>query len=200
MKADLPELLVADAAAWRAWLQEHHGDPAGVWLVLARKNVRGPTCLNHELALEEALCFGWIDGQVRRRDAGVFCQRFTPRRRRSAWSRRNTELADRLIREGRMHSSGLLQVEQARQDGRWQSAYAGPASIAVPPDFEAALAAEPRALATFETLSSQNRYALLYRLVTAKRAETRLRRITAFVEMLAEGRTIHPQPRGRATE
>jgi uncharacterized protein YdeI (YjbR/CyaY-like superfamily) len=195
MAPEPPELAVADAEAWRGWLEQHHSESTGVWLVLAKKGVREPTCLNHELALLEALCFGWIDGQVRRGDAALFRQRFTPRRPRSAWSRRNTELAERLIDAGRMRPAGLRQVEQAKEDGRWQSAYAGAAEITVPPDLAAALAAAPRALAMFATLSSQNRYALLYRLATARRAETRVRRIATFVQMLDAGETIHPQRR-----
>lgn len=192
---ELPELLVRDAAGWRAWLAKRHADPAGVWLVLAKKGTEEPTNLTYDQALEEALCHGWIDGQVRRRDDATYRQRFTPRRRRSAWSKRNTANAERLLAEGRMHPAGIAEMERAKGDGRWDAAYAGPAAIEVPPDLAEALAASPKAQSMFETLSSQNRYAVLYRITTAKRAETRARKIEEFVSMLARGETVHPQKR-----
>jgi len=197
MADELPELIVADAAAWRAWLGENHGDPAGVWLVLAKKGTEKPTSLTYDQALEEALCHGWIDGQTRRRDDATYRQRFTPRRKRSAWSRRNTGIAERLRAEGRMHPAGQAEVERAKADGRWEAAYAGPATMEVPPDLIEALAAEPKAQAMFETLNSQNRYAILYRIGTAKRADTRARRIREFVAMLARGETVYPQTPNR---
>lgn len=192
---DASELLVSDARQWRAWLAEHHDSAAAVWLVLAKKQTVEPTSLNHDQALEEALCHGWIDGQLRGRDADTYYQRFSRRRRRSAWSKRNIELAERLMAAGRMHPSGVAELESARADGRSEAAYAGSASIKVPADLDAALAAEPKALATFQTLSRQNRYAILYRIHTAKQARTRERRITQFVEMLTRGETIYPQER-----
>jgi uncharacterized protein YdeI (YjbR/CyaY-like superfamily) len=195
--AELPELLVADATEWRAWLDEHHADPNGVWLVLAKKGVATPTSLRYDGALQEALCHGWIDGQVRRRDERTYVQRFTQRRARSAWSKRNADIAERLLAEGRMHAAGEAQVERAKADGRWNAAYAGPAAIVVPPDLSDALAVEPRAQEMFEILSSQNRYAILYRITTAKRPDTRRRRIEQYVAMLARGETIHPQKRTR---
>lgn len=192
---ELPELAVPDAGAWREWLGGHHVESLGVWLVLAKKGTSRPTSLTYEQALEEALCYGWIDGQVGRRDEATYRQRFTPRRRRSAWSKRNVTIAERLLAEGRMHAAGIEEVERARADGRWQSAYAGSAGIEVPPDLVEALTAEPEAQAMFERLSRQNRYAILYRIATAKRADTRARRIQRFVTMLARGETIHPQSR-----
>jgi uncharacterized protein YdeI (YjbR/CyaY-like superfamily) len=194
MPVELPELIVPDSAAWRAWLGEHHA-AAGVWLVLAKKGTERPTSLTYDQALEEALCHGWIDGQTGSRDDATYRQRFTPRRRRSAWSKRNTGIAERLLAERRMHPAGVAEVDRAQADGRWDAAYAGPASIEVPPDLAEALAAEPRAQAMFEDLNSQNRYAVLYRIATAKRADTRARRIEQFVAMLARGETIHPQKR-----
>jgi uncharacterized protein YdeI (YjbR/CyaY-like superfamily) len=196
----LPELIVPNAAAWRAWLAEHHAEPAGVWLVLAKKGTEKPTSLTYAQALEEALCHGWIDGQARRRDQTTYRQRFTPRRKRSAWSKRNTGIAERLRAEGRMHPAGHAEVERAKADGRWEAAYAGPASIEVPPDLAEALAGEPKAQAMFENLSSQNRYAVLYRIATAKRADTRARRIAQFVTMLARGETVYPQRHTSETE
>ncbi len=195
MAEELPELVVADASAWHAWLAEHHGDSAGVWLVLAKKGAREPTSLSYDEALDRALCHGWIDGQVKRRDEGTFRQRFTPRRARSAWSKRNVGIVERLIAEGRMHAAGLSAVEAAKADGRWDAAYAGQASIAVPDDLASALAAEPRAQAMFELLTSQNRYSILLRIDSAKRSDTRARRIEQFVAMLVRGETIHPQKR-----
>jgi uncharacterized protein YdeI (YjbR/CyaY-like superfamily) len=192
---ELPELQVSDAAAWRSWLGEHHDAPQGVWLVLAKKGVSGPTSLTYEQALDEALCHGWIDGQVRRGDERTFRQRFTPRRARSEWSQRNVAHIERLTAAGRMHAAGLAAVESAKADGRWSSAYAGAASIEVPSDLESALAAEPRAQAMFEILSSQNRYAVLCRITKAKRSETRARNIARFVAMLARGETPYPQKR-----
>jgi uncharacterized protein YdeI (YjbR/CyaY-like superfamily) len=197
---ELPELLILDAGAWREWLLTNH-EGEGVWLVLAKKGTTEPTRLTYDEALEDALCFGWIDGQVKRRDERTYRQRFTPRRARSAWSQRNVGLIERLSEEGRMRPAGLAAVERAKQDGRWEAAYAGQATIAVPEDLAAALAAEPTAQAMFETLSSQNRYAVLYRVGEAKRADTRARRIERFVAMLARGETLHPQgsaDRGKA--
>ena len=184
-----------DDADWRAWLAKHHASWAGVWLVLAKKDTVEPTRLHHDEALEEALCHGWIDGQLRRRDSGTYYQRFSRRRPRSAWSRRNIEMAERLLAEGRMHPAGVAELERAGADGRSKAAYAGSATIEVPPDLADALAGEPKAQEMFVTLSRQNRYAILYRLATAKRPETRERRIAQFVEMLSRGETIHPQKR-----
>ena len=113
-----PELTLADARAWRRWLARNHADPTGVWLVLAKKGTTDPTSLTYDEALLEALCHGWIDGQVRRRDEATYLQRFTPRRERSPWSRRNVGLAERLVADGRMHAAGLAEIERAKADGR----------------------------------------------------------------------------------
>jgi uncharacterized protein YdeI (YjbR/CyaY-like superfamily) len=195
MAAPLPELLVGDAFAWREWLDRYHADLDGVWLRLAKKSRTEPTSLTYDQALEEALCYGWIDGQIRRGDATSYPQRFTPRRRRSIWSNRNTSIVDRLIAEGRMHAAGLAEVDRAKTDGRWEAAYDGQASIEVPADLVAALALEPKALAMFGILTSQNRYAVVYRINAAKRIDTRVRRIEQYVGMLARGETIYPQRR-----
>ncbi|MFC0509019.1 YdeI/OmpD-associated family protein [Micromonospora costi] len=195
MAGELPELLVPDARAWRDWLAEHHGDPQGVWLVLAKRGADAPTTLTYDEALDEALCHGWIDGQVRGGDAGTYRQRFTPRRPRSPWSARNVGIVSRLLEEGRMHPAGVAEVERARADGRWDAAYAGQAAATVPDDLADALAASPRAQRMFAILTAQNRYAVVYRVTSAKRAETRQRRIAQFVDMLARGETIYPQRR-----
>jgi uncharacterized protein YdeI (YjbR/CyaY-like superfamily) len=190
---DVPELTVPDVDAWRAWLADHHEEPTGVWLVLAKKGTTHPTSLTYDQALDEALCQGWIDGQVLRRDASTYRQRFTPRRRRSPWSRRNAGIVERLTAEGRMRPAGLAEVERAKADGRWDAAYAGQATIEVPADLAAALAAQPEAKAAFDTLSARNRYAVLYRVVSAVRPETRARRVEQYVAMLARGETPYSQ-------
>ncbi|NMO91418.1 YdeI family protein [Actinomycetospora sp. TBRC 11914] len=192
-----PELLVPDAAAWRAWLAANHTDPTGVWLVLAKKAALAlaepPTTLTYDEALDEALCHGWIDGQTHRRDELTMFQRYTPRRARSPWSARNVGHVARLVAEGRMQPAGAAEVERAKADGRWDAAYAGPATAVVPDDLAAALAASPEAAAMFERLTSQNRYAILHRLGQLKRAQTRERRIGEYVAMLGRGETIYPQ-------
>ena len=199
MAAELPELTVRDAIAWRAWLADHHGEPTGVWLVLAKKGRTEPTSLSYDEALDEALCQGWIDGQTRRRDDATYLQRFTPRAVRSSWSKRNVGIVERLLAERRMRPAGLAAVERAKADGRWETAYAGPGSIEVPADLAVALAANPRAGAMFEILTSQNRYSILHRIHAAKRADTRAQRIEHFVAMLARGETVHPQRRALGT-
>jgi uncharacterized protein YdeI (YjbR/CyaY-like superfamily) len=195
MTAELLELVLRDANAWRRWLDQHHAQTDGVWLVLAKKGTTKSTGLTYEHALEEALCYGWIDGQAGRRDQGTYKQRFTPRRRRSRWSKRNVDRAERLLAEGRMHPAGVAEMERAKVDGRWEDAYGGPAEIEAPPQLVEALAFNPKARAMFQNLSSQNRYAILYRLKTAKRADTAARRLDQFVAMLERGETIYPQKR-----
>jgi uncharacterized protein YdeI (YjbR/CyaY-like superfamily) len=192
MAVELAELLVPDAAAWRAWLAENHASAPGVWLVLTKKGGR-VTALDYAAALDEALCFGWIDGQVSRRDEGSMRQRFTPRRPKSAWSRRNVEHVARLTAEGRMMPAGQAAVDAARADGRWDVAYAGPAAAEYPADLAEALSTNPTAKAMWDVLTSQNRYAITYRVGQAKRPETRARRIAEYVAMLERGETIHPQ-------
>ena len=193
MADELPDLVVLDAAAWRRWLAANHASSAGVWLRLAKKGMNEPTQLRYAEALDEALCHGWIDGQVRRFDVASYRQRFTPRRPRSAWSQNNVANIERLLGEGRMTPAGVAAFEAARADGRLDRAYPGQASIEVPDDLAAALEAEPAARASFESLSSQNRYAVLLRIHQAARPQTRAQRIERFVAMLARGKTPHPQ-------
>ncbi|MDQ6877591.1 MAG: YdeI/OmpD-associated family protein, partial [Candidatus Dormibacteraeota bacterium] len=195
MATETQKLVIVDAVAWQKWLDENHSDSTGVWLVLAKKGTASPTSLTYAQALEEALCYGWIDGQARSGDDLTYIQRFTPRRRRSGWSKRNTGIAERLVSQGRMRLAGAAEIERAKADGRWEAAYAGPAAIEVPPELAAALAVSPKARAMFEALNSQNRYAILFRIATAKRPETRAKRIEQFVAMLAQGETIYPQKR-----
>ncbi len=169
---DFPELLVADAAEWRTWLSGNQSKSQGVWLVLAKKGTTHPTTLSYDEALDEAICFGWIDGQLGRRDSATFRRRFTPRNARSPWSQRNVAIAERLSASGRMHRSGEDEVRRAKADGRWSTAYAGQASAEVPEDLANALAANPRAQAMFLKLTSANRYSILYRIESAKKIET----------------------------
>lgn len=202
MAAELPQLLVADAAEWRDWLTSNHADAPGVWLVLTKKGGT-TTTLTYAEAVEEALCFGWIDGQGAKRDAESSLQRMTPRRPRSPWSKVNVERAERLEREGRMHDAGRAQVAAAKADGRWDKAYAGPATSEVPADLLAAIAEAPAAQAWFDVLTSTNRFALTYRLNSVKREETRRRKIAEFVDKLSRGELPHPQkrrPEGQAPE
>ena len=193
-RLDLPILIVADAAAFREWLDADGDGSDGVWLVLAKKNTTDPTSLTYAQALEEALCQGWIDGQKRSRDIATFSQRFTPRRRASRWSKRNVGIAEQLIADGRMLPSGLVEIERAKADGRWAAAYSGQATAAVPDDLATALAGNAAADEMFRSLNGANRYAVLYRIEDAKRADTRARRIEQLVAMLARGETVHPQP------
>jgi uncharacterized protein YdeI (YjbR/CyaY-like superfamily) len=195
VSAEQPELIVADSDAWREWLGEHHDRSDGVWLLLAKKGTTEPTTLTYDQALDEALCQGWIDGQLRRRDESTYFVRFTPRRARSLWSARNVGHVSRLIREGRMQPAGLSQVERAKADGRWDAAYGGQAALVVPDDLAAALAADPGAREMFEILTRGNRFAIVYRVNSAKRADTRARRIGQYVAMLARGETPYPQKR-----
>ncbi|WP_433290725.1 YdeI/OmpD-associated family protein [Actinoplanes sp. CA-030573] len=190
--AELEELIVADAGALRAWLSAHHATSPGVWLALTRKGGT-VTTLTWQQAVDEALCFGWIDGQARKGDHETSWIRFTPRRPRSAWSRRNVAHVARLEAEGRMQPAGRAVVEAAKADGRWDAAYAPPSEAEAPADLLAAIAAVPAAQAMFDVLTKTNRFALIYRVNAVKRAETRERKIAEFVAMLARHETIYPQ-------
>jgi uncharacterized protein YdeI (YjbR/CyaY-like superfamily) len=183
---------MADAAAWEAWLETHAADSAGVWLAIPKRG-SGRTSPTYAEALDVALCFGWIDGQKAPLDAAYFLQRFTPRGPRSIWSTRNREHIERLTAEGRMRPAGLAEVERAKADGRWDAAYDGRATAEVPEDLRAALDAVPEAAALFAQLDSTNRYAILFRIGTVKRAGTRARKIEEYVAMLARGETLHPR-------
>jgi uncharacterized protein YdeI (YjbR/CyaY-like superfamily) len=190
-RSELPVLAFGSAAAWRAWLESEHARSEGAWLKIAKKSASEPT-VSYAQALDVALCFGWIDGQKRPLDEDYWLQRFTPRKPASRWSKINTEKAEALIAAGHMHAAGQAEVDQAKSDGRWQDAYAGQRASAVPDDLRAALDANPAAAAFFTTISSVNRYAIVYRVGSVKRPETRARKIAQYVQMLAEHKTIHP--------
>ncbi|GIF20881.1 uncharacterized protein YdeI (YjbR/CyaY-like superfamily) [Actinoplanes tereljensis] len=190
--AELDELIVADAEALRAWLSDNHTTSPGVWLALTRKGGT-VTTLTWQQAVDEALCCGWIDGQARKRDLESSWIRFTPRRARSSWSQRNIGHVARLETEGRMQPMGRAAVDAAKADGRWAAAYAPSSEAEAPADLLAAIAAVPAAQAMFDVLTKANLFSLIVRVNGVKRAETRERKITEFVAMLARHETIHPQ-------
>jgi len=191
-KAELDELIVADAEALRAWLSSNHATSAGVWLALTRKGGT-VTTLTWQQAVDEALCFGWIDGQARKRDHEASWIRYTPRQPRSSWSQRNVANVARLEEQGRMLPAGRAAVAAAKADGRWAAAYAPPSEAVVPADLVAAIAAVPAAQAMFDVLTSANRFALIHRVNSVKRAETRERKIAESVAMLARHEAVYPQ-------
>lgn len=182
----------ASQAAWAAWLAQHHASSRGLWARHAKKGAPRPT-VSHAEALEVALCFGWIDARKKSAGEHYWLQRWTPRSRKSIWSKVNRASALKYIEQGTMQPSGLSEVERARQDGRWDAAYDSVSEAGIPPDLQAAFDAHPGAAEFFASASSQNRYAVLFRIQTAKRPETRARRIAQFAQMLARGETIHPQ-------
>lgn len=188
-KIQAPTISFESAAAWREWLGLHHADTVGVWLRIYKKG-RGISVTYAE-ALDEALCFGWIDGQKKTYDEDSYIQKFTPRRAGSLWSKRNVEFISRLRRQGRMAPSGEAEVAAAQADGRWEKAYDSPSQATVPADFSAALQKLPKAQAFFETLNKTNRYAIIWRLQTAKKEETRQRRMQHILDMLARGEKFH---------
>lgn len=191
MKTDeLPIIAFVDQMAWSSWLAEHHADIPGVWLRFYKKGTSEPT-ITYDQALDEALCYGWIDGQVKKYDEQSYLQKFTPRRAKSIWSKRNREHIARLLQEGRMKPAGLQQVEAAKADGRWEQAYDSPSQMAIPEDFLAELKNDEKAYAFFQTLNKANLYAIAWRLQTAKKPETRAKRMSAILTMLAEGKKFH---------
>jgi uncharacterized protein YdeI (YjbR/CyaY-like superfamily) len=187
----LPVMTFDSTDAWDAWLGAHHADSPGLWLKIAKKGAAGRT-ISYSEALDVALCHGWIDGQKGRYDDEYWLQRFTPRKPASKWSKINTERVAALTASGRMRPAGLREVERAQADGRWEQAYESQSRVTVPEDLARALAANERARAFFATLDSANRYAILYRIGTAKKPETRAKRIDTFVAMLSEHKKIHP--------
>jgi uncharacterized protein YdeI (YjbR/CyaY-like superfamily) len=188
---DLPIIAFASRDAFADWLAEHHETAPGLWMKIAKK-ASGIESVTAPEALEVCLCHGWIDGQRRALDDDWFLQRYTPRTKRSKWSKINCASAEDLIASGAMRPRGLREVEAAKADGRWEAAYAGARAITVPDDLQAALDADPAAAEFFASLSGQNRYSILYRLHDAKRPETRARRLEQFVGMLKRGEKLYP--------
>ena len=190
LPTDLPVMAFPDQAAFEAWLETEGATAPGVYVKLAKKGAGVPSVTYAEL-VESALCFGWIDGRSNRLDDRFYLQRMTPRRPKSPWSQRNVEWVGRLVEAGRMRPAGLAAVEAAQADGRWEQAYAGPATVTVPDDLAAALAAEPAAQQQFDALNRTNRYAVLWRVHTAASEGTRAKRIAALVELLKDGGRLH---------
>jgi uncharacterized protein YdeI (YjbR/CyaY-like superfamily) len=186
-----PIICFPDRISWEAWLTEHGTQVSGVWLKFAKKSSSTPTIAKAD-AIEAALCFGWIDGQLDWFDETSWLVRFTPRGPKSKWSQLNRDRATRLMSEGRMAPTGYAEVQRAKRDGRWDAAYAPQSKAEVPDDFHAALDANPKAKAFFSTLKGSNRYAILYRIHGAKTEKTRLARIEKFTSMLALGETLYP--------
>jgi uncharacterized protein YdeI (YjbR/CyaY-like superfamily) len=189
--ADPEAVSFADSPAWSRWLAAHHASSVGVWLKIAKKGSKAAS-VSHAEALEIALAWGWIDGHKRKLDDTWWLQRFTPRAPKSIWSKINRDKALALVEAGTMKPAGFAEVERARKDGRWEAAYDSQSRSTVPPDLAKALAANPRAAAFFKTLESYNRYAILFRIHTAKKPETRTARIEKFVAMLAKHEKVHP--------
>lgn len=187
-----PQVLdVRSADAWEGWLDRHHAErDEGVWLMLPKKGNTEST-LDYVSAVETALCFGWIDGQGKRLDDAWSLQRFTPRRKRSIWSRINTERAERLIADGRMRAAGIAEIERAKGDGRWANAYEPPSTATVPDDFLEALAKNKKAAAFYATLTKRNTYPIVHRLQSAKKPETRAKRMAAIIEMFERGEKFY---------
>jgi uncharacterized protein YdeI (YjbR/CyaY-like superfamily) len=186
---ELPIVIVPDQEAWREWLEENQASTPGAWLKLAKKGSPTKT-VSYGEAVEEALCYGWIDGQARGFDEHFYIQRFTPRRARSKWSQINREKAERLIAEGRMRPSGQAQVDAAKADGRWEAAYPAQSAATVPDDFQHALDRNPKAKRFFETLTGQARYAFLFRLHNVTTENARAKRIANYIELLSAGKTL----------
>jgi uncharacterized protein YdeI (YjbR/CyaY-like superfamily) len=198
IQPDPAPTLFKNAKAFESWLKKNHATSDGLWLKIAKRGADEPSVTYPE-AVEVALCWGWIDGQKKSLDDQHFLQRFTPRRARSVWSKINVDKAAALIEAGRMQAPGYAQIEAAKADGRWARAYDGARTSEVPEDLQAALDAAPKAKAFFATIDATNRYAVLWRIQTAAKAETRARRIAQLVEMLARGEKIHaPRPRAKA--
>jgi uncharacterized protein YdeI (YjbR/CyaY-like superfamily) len=190
LNPELPILPFASQSKWADWLAKQHDKSAGVWLKLSKKDSGIPSVTYAE-ALDVALCYGWIDGQKNSFDEKYFLQKFTPRRPKSIWSKINVEKVEHLIASGQMKPAGLKAIEAAKADGRWAQAYASQKNIFVPEDFQSALDRNKKAKAFFETLNSANRYSFLFRIQTAKKAETRAKRIQQFVEMLEKNEKFH---------
>jgi uncharacterized protein YdeI (YjbR/CyaY-like superfamily) len=190
MVSNAEPLRFATARAFETWLRKNHVSSDGVWLLIAKAGAEKPT-VTYAQAVEIALCYGWIDGQKKGLDEQHWLQRFTPRRARSLWSKVNREKAEALIQSGRMQPGGMAEIDRAKADGRWDAAYDSASTAGVPPDLQAALDQQPKARRFFEQLDAANRYAVLWRVQTAKRPETRAKRIETLVAMLARGEKIH---------
>lgn len=187
---DLPVLLFTSREGWHAWLKDNHNQPWGIWLKHAKRS-SGKKSVSYQEALEEALCYGWIDGQKQAYDSDYYLQKFTPRGPKSIWSKNNVAKVESLINIGKMQPAGLAAINAAKQDGRWDAAYDSPSANKVPEDFQAALDKNPKAKQFFATLNKANVYAFCWRVQTAKKPETRKARIEKFIDMLNRGEKLH---------
>ena len=190
-KADLPIVAFHSPAAWEDWLEKNHASSQGIWLQFYKKGSGTPTVIYAE-ALDGALCYGWIDGQLRRGDENFYLQRFTPRRKHSTWSKRNIDHVARLEKAGKMRPPGWKAVKDAQSDGRWENAYDSQSNMTIPPEFLSELSKAPLSLTFFESLDKANKYAIVWRIQSAKTNEIREKRMTVILEMLAKGEKIHP--------
>jgi uncharacterized protein YdeI (YjbR/CyaY-like superfamily) len=196
MTRDLPVLAFKSLQAWEDWLAAQPAGSPGVWLKLAKKSA-GAASVTRQEAIDAALCHGWIDGQLDKFDADWWLVRFTPRKPNGKWSQKNRDRALELMKLKRIKPAGRREIEQAKADGRWDQAYASQSVAGIPDDLDAALAKDKKAKAFFENLDSANRYSILYRVTTAKKPETRARRVETLVAMLSRGETIHPRKKAR---
>lgn len=188
-KTDLPIKLFVTAEAWHDWLEQNHTSSTGIWLRFYKKG-QGQS-INYALALDEALCYGWIDSQVAKHDDKSYLQKFTPRRAKSMWSKRNIQYVARLTEAGRMQAAGIAQVEAAQADGRWEQAYDSASNMQIPDDFLTELAKNPTAEEFYKTLNKANLYAIGWRLQTAKTEATRNRRMQTIITMLENKTKFH---------
>ncbi len=191
---NLPIIAFESPPEWAEWLAANHTQATGIWLRFFKKS-SGVTSISYAEALDEALCYGWIDGQANKYDDGSWLQKFTPRRKKSIWSKINTQHVERLVKEGKMKAAGLKVIEAAKQDGRWQQAYDSQKNLTIPEDFLEKLEKDSKAKSFFETLNKTNLYSIAFRLQTAKKAETREKRMKAILEMLSKGEKFHKKPR-----
>ncbi len=189
MLADIPTIAFADTNAWKTWLDKNYADPVGVWIKIAKKN-SGIQSITYTEALDEALCYGWIDGLKRRYDEVYFLQKFTPRRKRSLWSKVNIGKVETLITAGRMQPAGMTQIELAKADGRWDAAYESQANATVPDDLATALEQHPAAKVFFDSLTKAEKYSVLWRLMTAQAPQIRSKRLDIMIERLAQNKKI----------
>jgi len=190
IRIELPVIHFESAADLNEWLDKNHKESSGIWLRIFKKN-SGVLSVNYDQALDEALCFGWIDGQVKTYDDQSYIQRFTPRRSRSIWSKRNIEHISRLTNEGRMRPAGMKEAEAAKADGRWENSYDSPSNMTIPEDFMNELSKDQATAEFFNKLNKTNKYAIAWRLQTAKKPETRAKRMKAIIEMLSKGKKFH---------
>ncbi len=187
---ELPIIAFQTQKKFRSWLLKNYKLNTGIWMRIFKKD-SGVKSINHDQALDEGLCFGWIDGQAKKYDEQSYIQKFTPRRKRSLWSKRNRENVERLIKNGKIHQAGIAEIELAKADGRWEKAYDSPSASQVPDDLIKELSKKPEALAFFNKLNKTNKYAIVWRLQTAVKPETRAKRFVKIIEMIERGEKFH---------